>query len=316
MIKFLYGQDTYRSRQELNRTINRFKEANNSKIILKRFDDREIDFQEFKNSLQIKSIFKEKKIIIANPFSNSDFEEKIFNFLKKQKDIEKIEDTILFYGEGEARKKSSLFKFLVKKGVSEEFKLLKGKELRNWVVKGFKDSNIKINSGAVNLLIDFIGSDLWQFSNEIKKLVSYKIKEEETEIMPEDVNLLIRPKTETNIFKTIDAISLEDKKTALGLMHSHLEKGDSPIYLFSMIELQIKNLIVVKDLSDKGMPFPLILSDSNLHPFVARKSYQLSHKFTMERLKKIYWKIFKLEIKIKTGKIESSVALDLLVTEI
>jgi len=316
MIKFLYGQDTYRSRQELNRTINRFKEVNNGKIILKRFDDGEIDFQEFKNSLQIKSIFKEKKIIIANPFLNSDLEEEIFNFLKKQKDIEKIEDTILFYGEGEVKKKSSLFKFLVKKGVAEEFKLLKGKELRDWVVKRFKDSNVKINSEAVNLLIDFIGSDLWQFSNEIKKLVSYKIKEKETEITPGDINLLIRSKTETNIFKTIDAISLEDKKMALGLMHSHLEKGDSPIYLFSMIELQIKNLIVVKDLSDKGMPFPLILSDSNLHPFVARKSYQLSHKFTMERLKKIYWKIFKLEIKIKTGKIEPSVALDLLVTEI
>ena len=316
MIKFLYGQDTYRSRQELNKIVDCFKKDNNGRVTLERFDNKEVDFQGFRNSFQIKSIFKEKKIIVASPFSSPDLEEKVFNFLEKQKNIEKIEDAILFYEEGEVGKKSSLFKFLIKKGASEEFKLLKGKELKNWAVKEFKNSNVKINSEVIDILIGFIGSDLWQFSNEIRKLVSYKIKQKEPEITLEDINLLVRPKTETNIFKTIDAISLEDKKTALSLIHSHLEKGDSPIYLLSMIRFQIKNLLIVKDLFDKGMPFPLILSSSNLHPFVARKSYRLSYRFTLERLKKIYWKIFKLDIKIKTGKIEPSVALDLLVTEI
>ena len=108
----------------------------------------------------------------------------------------------------------------------------------------------------------------------------------------------------------------QDKKRALDLLHSHLEKGDSPLYLFSMIKFQISNLLVIKDLIEKQTPFPSILSQSNLHPFVVKKSYRLSQKFSLEQLKKIYRKIFKLDLKIKTGKIDPALALDILVTEI
>lgn len=316
MIKFLYGKDTYRSRQELNKIIKDFKNVNKNKVDLKRFNGEDVDFQEFRSSFQTKSIFKENKIIIINPFLSSDLEDKVLKFLKEQKNIEKTEDTIIFCGEGDVKKSSKLFKFLIKKGESKEFKPLKEKELKDWITEKIKGSGAKIKSEAINLLVNFVGNNLWQLSNEIEKLISYNIGQKNPEIKLEDVNLLVRPKIETNIFKTIDAISLKDKKTALSLVHDHLEKGDSPIYLFSMIKLQIKNLLIVKDLSEKGMPFNLILSDSKLHPFVARKSYRLSYKFTFKRLKEIYWKIFKLDIKIKTGKIEPSVALDLLASEI
>jgi len=38
--------------------------------------------------------------------------------------------------------------------------------------------------------------------------------------------------------------------------------------------------------------------------------------FTLEELKKIYYKIFQADLNIKTGKIEPEVGLDLLITEI
>ena len=58
------------------------------------------------------------------------------------------------------------------------------------------------------------------------------------------------------------------------------------------------------------------LSTSGLHPFVVRKTSAQSHQFTFEELKKIYQKIFKSDLDIKTGKIDPSMALDILIAEI
>jgi len=313
MIIFLYGQDTYRSRQRLTEIIERFKKSHKTSLNLKYFNAKKIDFQEFRDEIQATSIFKEKKLIVLNnPFLNSGLEKEILYFLEKKKDLE---DTILFYEEGQADEKRPLFKFLKKRAKSQEFKLLEGQKLKDWIRNEFEKYQIKIDSRVPEALIEFIGNDLWQFSNDIKKLATYKIKKKER-VTLEDIELLVKSKIETDIFRTIDAISSQNKKRALNLLHRHLEKGDSPLYLFSMIKFQISNLLIVKDLTERQIPFPYILSKFNLHPFVAKKSHHLSQRFNLEELKKIYWKIFKLELKIKTGKIDPTLALDILVTEI
>ncbi len=313
MIIFLYGQDTYRSHQKLKEIIERFKKTSKGRLNLRYLDAKKIDFQEFRDELQTASIFKEKKLIILlNPFSNSGLEKEILDFLKKKKDLE---ETALFYEEEKINEKSSLFKFLKKEGKSQEFKPLRSQKLRDWIRREFERYQVSIDFKVPEVLAEFIGNNLWQLSNEIKKLATYKVKKEE-KITLEDINILVKSRIETDIFSTIDAISSKDKERALNLLHHHLEKGDSPLYLFSMIKFQISNLLVVKDLIERQTPFPYILSQSNLHPFVAKKSYRLSQKFSLEQLKKIYRKIFKLELKIKTGKIDPVLALDILVTEI
>lgn len=311
MIIFLYGQDVYRSRQKLNETIEGFKQAHEKGLRLKRLDGKGLSFQDFKDEIQAASIFKEKKLIILNNISsNSELGNEILDFLKKNK---KLDDIIIFYEEGKMDERKLLFKFLKKEAQSQEFNLLEGQRLRGWIEKEFEKYKVEIDSGVPDTLMRFVGNDLWQLSREVKKLATYKIK---GRVTSEDVGLLSRPKIETDIFNTIDAISSQDKRRALSLLHHHLEKGDSPLYLFSMIKFQISNLLIVKDFTERHVPFSSIVAKSNLHPFVVKKSYGLSQKFSLEQLKKIYKKIFKLDIKIKTGKIDPVLALDILVTEI
>ena len=53
-----------------------------------------------------------------------------------------------------------------------------------------------------------------------------------------------------------------------------------------------------------------------MHPYVIQKSTQQTRKFNFEELKKIYQKIFQVDLDIKTGKIEPETAIDLLIAEI
>jgi DNA polymerase III subunit delta len=317
MIIFLFGEDDFRLKQKVRSIIEHYKKIHKSGLNLKYFDCNQksinaIFDQFYRNASQI-SMFKEKKLIVLdNPFSDIGFKEK---FLSAQKDLINPEDIILFCQNGKINQRNSLFSFLKKNAKTQEFEPLNVQKLKIWARKEFEKYNLIINPDALDFFVDSIGNDLWRMSQEINKLVNYKGKSG-LRIEKKDVCLLIKPKVETDIFKTIDAISEKNKKHALGLLNKHLEKGDSPLYLLSMINFQIKNLLIVKELVQKGAPFNIILKKSGLHPFVARKSYFQSQKFTFLELKKIFQSIFKIDLDIKTGKIEPETALDLLVAEI
>jgi len=317
MIIFLYGPDTYRSRQKLNEIVEHYKEIHKSGLDLKLLDLKEKDFQDFKNEAQIASMFSEKKLLVLkNAFENFDFKEKISAEIEK---FAKSEEVILFYEE--EIKKDKFFQTLKKFSEYQEFQLLDGERLKNWVKKEFKKYQAKIDSAVLEKLIEFVGNDLWQMANEIKKLVAYKTGHNQIttvtklcpEIEREDVELLVKSKIEIDIFKTIDAIAAKNKKRALKLLKAHLEKGDSPLYLLSMINFQFRNLLIIKDLIEKNLsPY----SFTDIHPYVIKKSISLLGKFSFSELKKIYQKIFEVDLDIKTGKIEPEMALDLLITEI
>ena len=311
MLIFLYGPDTYRSRQKLNEIIENYKKAHKKGLNLKYFEEKDLDFGEIQNEIQQTSIIAgNKMLILEDTFSNVDFKEK---FLKNSKNFISSKDLILFYEEREISGTNSLLKLLKKSGKSQEFKLLEGQNLKNWIKKEFNSCGAKTESLVIEKLINFLGNDSWQLSNEIKKLATYK---KNKIIQARDVELLVKPKIDVDIFKTIDAIAEKNKKQALSLLHKHLEKGDSPLYLLSMINFQFRNLIQIKSLVEKNCTYQNIVRSTKLHPYIVKKSLWQARSFSFPELKKIYQKIFKADINIKTGRIDPETALDLLITEI
>ena len=311
MTIFLYGSDTYRSRQKLNEIIENYKKAHKKGLNLKYFEGKDLDFGEIQNEIQQTSIIAgNKMLILEDTFSNVDFKEK---FLKKSKNFANSKDLILFYEEREISGANSLLKLLKKSGKSQEFKLLEGQNLKNWIKKEFNSYDAKTDSGVIEKLINFLGNDSWQLSNEIKKLATYK---KNKVIQARDVELLVKPKIDVDIFKTIDAIAEKNKKQALSLLHKHLGKGDSPLYLLSMINFQFRNLIQIKSLVEKNCTYQNIVKSTKLHPYIVKKSLWQARSFSLPELKKIYQKIFKADINIKTGRLNPELALDLLISEI
>jgi len=319
MIILLYGQDTYRSRQKLSEIIEHYQKTHKSGLNLKYFDFKEDSYQNFRDEIKSISMFAGKKLIVLkNAISNEDFKA---NFLKEAKNFLDLKDIILFHEEKEIPPNDQLFKFIKKFGKLQEFKLLEEKTLKNWAKKEFEKEKVKIEPLALTQLINYVGNDLWQLSGEIKKLTAYAIKERAPAIREKDIDLLVKPKIELDIFKTIDAISSKNKKEALSLIHQHLEKGDSPLYVLAMINFQFRNILMIKSrcqfLNYLGAKKINELSkEFKLHPFVIKKSFWQSKRFQLEELRKIYQLIFEKDFAIKTGKINPEIALDTLIAEI
>ena len=317
MIIFLYGEDSYRSRQKLDEIISRYKEIrkNGFSFSFLNIEDLKDSGSNIFSGLRISanqiSMFDEKKFqVLTGAFTNKDFSQ---NFLKEADIFLKSKDVFLIHEKSKVDKKDVLFKLLEKKAKCQEFKKLEGLLLKNWIRKEISNTEAKIEERAFEKLFSFATNDLWQISNEIKKLASYR---KGKTIREQDIDIMVKPKIENDIFKTIEAISKKEKKQALDFLQKHIENGDHPLYLLSMISFQFRNLLIVKDLFEKRNTYELILQKSGLHPFVVKKSYFLVQKFSFLELKKIYQKIFEVDLDIKTGRIGAEMALNLFVAQI
>jgi len=312
MIIFLYGADSYRSKKKLEEIIDHYKKIHKSGLNLIYIDTAQTDFTDFYNSFKSSSMFAEKKLLVVkNVFSNKKFQE---DLLLEIKNINSFKDIVVVYESDTVDERTKTFKTLIKECKSQEFKSLDTKELKVWAREQFEVLGQKINLDALDLVVSYVGNNLWQLSNEIKKLSDFK---RGLTIKKEDVEVLVRPNNiQVDIFKTIDALAQKNKKQALLLLQKHLDSGEVPLYLLSMIAWQFKNLLVVKELAQKGMMYNSIVKKSGLHPFVVQKNYFMCNQFTLEELKGIYQKIFTIDLGIKTGSIEEETALHLLVAQI
>jgi DNA polymerase-3 subunit delta len=314
MIIFLYGLDTYRSRQKLNEIIEHYKEIHKSGLSLKFFDFKEDSFEDFRDAFKSFTMFREKKLLVLkNLFSNLKAEN---DFLKNLKEISKSKEIILIYEE-EIDENNPLAKELKKKAKFQKFNLLEGIFLKNWVKREFQKYQAKIANEAIDLLINYVGSDLWKMENEIKKLINFCNKQE---IKIKDIELLVKPKIETDIFQTIDAIAAKNKRKALSLLKEHLEEGSPPTYLLAMINFQFRNLLIIKSCELRHELYAndmrILSRKLGIHPYVIGKTIQQMRRFSLEELKKIYQKIFEADLSVKTGRVDSETALDLLIAEI
>jgi len=330
MIIFLYGADTYRSQEKLNQLKEKFKrEIDNSGRNIFVFDEDNLDLDRLKSALFTYSFLVKKKMVILKRVSKFKKEilEEISTWFKR---LENNSNLILIFWEEDItppkffekkfkwvskNKKDdlSLIKQLQKIKYAYKFLLLSGQKLKQWIKNQVKKQNGKIDFRAIDLLTGYMGSNLWQMSQEINKLIAYK---NEGIINKDDVELLTKAKIDENIFHLVDAVGEKNVKQALKLINQQIESGVNIEYLLIMLIRQFKILLQIKDfLQSKIKPFELT-SQFKLHPFIVKKAIQQSQKYSLEELKKIYNQLLDIDLKSKTSQIDAQVLLDLFITKI
>jgi len=316
MIIFFYGQDSFRISQKTKEIIDKYQEKHKTGLNLKIIDKDNIEEVDIVSTFSLNSMFGEKKLIILKDLlKNKEIQDII---LAQAKTIAPVDsDTIFLITEKEFKdtfKKTKFFKFLEKNSKIQEFKPLSKVELNKWILNIFKQSNFKFEKGVPEKLIEYIGNDLWSLSNEINKILIFK--QAEKEIKLEDIEFLIKPKFEANIFNTIDQLARGKRKPFLNMVHIHLDNGDQPLYILSMIVFQLRNLIIAKELVSHPGQRDLVLKSLGINPFVLRKVSSISDGLDLAKLKTLYQKVFNLDNKIKIGEIEPILGLDLFISEI
>jgi DNA polymerase-3 subunit delta len=326
MIIFLYGPDTYRSRQKLKFYREGFKKKYDpSGLNIEILDGEKLTFEIFRQKQGSQGLLSKKRLVIVENLisknKSSKVQTQISDYLKE---TVLSADQILIFWEGdlgEKRKKGkrvkaaggTLLDYLLEKAKAEEYLLLSGFKLTAWVEEEIVKRKGRIAAEARELLIGLVGNDLWLMVNELEKLINYK---DGKMITKEDVSEFVKAGFDTDIFRLSDALAERKLKSALKLIHDQIESGENELYLLTMLTRQFRILLMVKDAGREESNHYAVASRLGLHPFVCQKALQQVKNFRLAELKDIYQKLMEIDFKIKTGQAEAKVLFDLFIFDV
>jgi len=118
-------------------------------------------------------------------------------------------------------------------------------------------------------------------------------------------------------FEMVDALGQRNGSAAMRLFHGLLGEGKEPLYVFSMIARQFRLLLQAKSLAEQQAALPQLMKELGLrHEFVATKLLAQARNFSLGRLQGIYRELQRIDVAIKTGRVEPELALDVFITEV
>lgn len=299
MIFLFYGADTFSSREKLAAVKTKNASVNLGALNLVILPGEELTLDQFSSVVQAVPFLAASRFVIVENLlllGRKDVEASVAEYLKRVPS-----STILVFWEGGVPdRRGKLWNALQKNYKTQEFKPLEGAVLKRWVQARADEKGLKLAVPLVERLVFLVGSDLWRMERELEKLALLPTVDEVV------LNTLVRPTLDESVFRFIDEIARKNVGEAYRALHRLIDQGENPVYLLSMIVYQFRNMLMLKDAEARGKRLPL-------QPFVYTKTVGLNRGYELADLKQIYRLLLAFDFKIKTGKIEPALALDLLV---
>lgn len=316
MIIFLYGKDTYRSKQQLKKMVEKFKvERDPQGYNVVDLDCEKEDKNNILQQMLTSPFLAEKKmVILKNLLTTTEHKD----FLKeiKSRIVENNfpENNIIVFWEN-----TDVFKNKNSKELSEILKVekfaqffgeLKGLDLSNWIKQEVVSRGGKIDLPSLNYLLQNFSLDMWSLSNLLDQLLSYNI-----EINLPITQKFLEEKIDDNIFNLVDAIVAGQKNKAFKMIRKQYEKGEDAQFIFAMLLRQFRILLEMREIYEKqdSIHSNDLAKMLGLHPFVVTKSLAFVKRYTLSHLKNIYLKLLEMDTKTKTGQGDQSFLLDIFV---
>lgn len=171
--------------------------------------------------------------------------------------------------------------------------------------------NASIEDNALALLLERCGNDLLTISNQVEKLCLYTHS-----IKKEDVERLVPPRVEEDVFKLTNALLNHDLRNTMRVYQDLISKKHDPLELIGLIANALRNLYQVSIMSKKGYRDNDIASALGLNPraiYPIRKN--AAHFDITELMEKLY-ALSELDYAIKTGTVDKFRGLELFLMRI
>lgn len=122
--------------------------------------------------------------------------------------------------------------------------------LNDYVNNYLKDNGYKINNGDVVYFINRVGNNINNVTNELDKLMLYKINDKI--INRNDIDLLTVENIDDSIYDLVNCILKNDNEKAIKLYNNFIDNGMDVNQIVAIIAAQIRLLYQVKRLYNSG----------------------------------------------------------------
>lgn len=187
-------------------------------------------------------------------------------------------------------------------------------EMDKWLDGRVKKYKVEITKAGKEKLTQLLGYNLVLIAGEIEKLALYigsgGIIDEGT------VEQLVSKTIEQDVFSLVDHVVHKRKHEALQVFYELIKQKEEPIKILSLLARQFRIIYQVKELSERGYSQQKIAGTLKLHPYVVKLASQQGNLFTKAQLLLFIDELAEADYKIKTGKIDKQLALELFIIKV
>jgi len=228
--------------------------------------------------------------------------------------------SILIFSAASPEDGSPLTKLLKKTCKTYCFDRLDRPQLNGFVEKRFKAAGAMIDRSTLKYLIDETGYfnrdteyTIFNLENDIKKIIAYNTT---GQISEEDIDATIKGDLEKFAFDFLDAVTTNKKDIALRMLNNILGSGGEVYSVLGLLVNQFELMLEVKELSEETRDTQGMADILKVNHFRVKKALSFADKFENKKLKELLSQLYEIDRNIKTGLIEQSLALELLIGRI
>lgn len=279
MIYLLYGEERYLIDKFIKDEIKK----NNIELVNK-FNYKNDGISAALEDASYMDLFCDKKAVILDDitFSSKDEnEEKLSNYIDNPN-----ENTYLFITcyTSKLDTRKNIVNKLLDKSINKVFYKFRPNDTTGFIKNYFKNENLIISNDLIKMIINRVGLDLYALTNELDKMILYKLNDTERNITKEEIENVISVNAETDVFKLTDAISENDSRKALKIYNDLIENGNKPSALLVLIANNFRLYYQVKILLRDGYSEQEITNILNKHPYQIKLAASSSVNFSESQL--------------------------------
>jgi len=320
MIVFLFGKDTFRSRQKLAELRQKFfnevdPQGYNLKVLL----GADASVGDIIDAISAAPFIASKRMVILEEYSKMSLNDKEEASLLEVTEQLLEGDTIFVVWEEELSKQQQgqpFFKLLSKSKYVMPFEAWNQQQVAGYMAQQLKDQGLTINGDALQYLSLAVDDNMWLAASELNKLVHYAKAKALSVIDKEAVELLVSSGAHDDIFALVDAVSEGNPKIALDRLHDQLAVGSHELQIVSMLHRQFRLLQQIKDGLSQGLSADDIAKNYGIHPFVVKKMTRQANNISQQAVREGYDRLNELDAKIKSTGLDPTLLLSKTVAQL
>ncbi|MBP7992193.1 MAG: DNA polymerase III subunit delta [Candidatus Magasanikbacteria bacterium] len=318
MIIFIYGSDTYRSRQYRDKIVTKFQtEKDPGGYNIVNIDGENAPVGQITQEVCSAPFLSEKRmVVVKNTLSGK--VNKALDELETLISEKKVpESTVLVIWERTEEFKNKTAQGIVKLLQAEKFKehfpTLGVNEAVGWAKQQLTAFGLSAGPGAVESLVAGAGTDSFVIEQLLLQLKAYKPG---GTITTADVAQFVEAPADDNIFALVEHFVRGNAKAALSMMRAQYKNGEDENFILLMLIRQARMMLLVADGFTRNESPDIMAKKLGLHPFAIKKTVPLVRQFTRKQLEDFFLALSDFDQRMKTGRGDLGVMLDTLVAKL
>ena len=304
----LYGEEAYLKQQYKHKLVQALNPEDDT-MNFNHYEGRNIDVKELIDLCETMPFFADRRVVLLEDtgfFKNKCDE--LADYMKELPDY-----LCLIFVENEVDKRNRMYKAVKAAGRIGEFVQQDEKTLMRWAAGLLKKEGKMITQRDMELLLTMTGVDMGNLRMELEKIISYT--GDRDVVTGEDIQQVCTTQTQNKIFDMVRAVTEKNQKRALDLYYDLLTLKEPPMRILFLLAKQFRQLLLVKEYAEEGIPQPVMASRLGVPSFVVKNIAVCARSYRISELRQAVTDFVDAEEAVKTGRLQDVLSVELLIVK-